>query len=149
MRFLVDTSVLGRLANTADALHKVASDAIEELHRQQHGLCIAPQNLVEFRNFATRAIQFNGLGMSASMAGTEIAGFEARFHLIPESPNIHQAWKVLVHAAGTLGKQVHDARIVAICQVNNIDCILTFDVVHFTPLAAHVPGLTIVHPASV
>jgi len=34
MAMLVDTSVLGRLANRADASHSVAKAAIAELHRR-------------------------------------------------------------------------------------------------------------------
>lgn len=52
-------------------------------------------------------------------------------------------------AAGVTGKQVHDARLIAICQVYGITNILTFNVRHFTRMAAFVPGLVIVDPASI
>jgi hypothetical protein len=55
----------------------------------------------------------------------------------------------LVSTAGVIGKRVHNARIAAICQVNGISHILTLNVSHFASLAAHVPGLAVVHPASV
>lgn len=54
MAMLIDTSVLGRLANRADLAYPVATAAIAELHRRGEGLHVTPQNLVEFRNFATR-----------------------------------------------------------------------------------------------
>ncbi len=54
MAFLVDTSILVRLANTADALHAVATRAVLELHQRGELLHITAQNLVEFRNVATR-----------------------------------------------------------------------------------------------
>ena len=77
------------------------------------------------------------------------AAFEADFSLIPESHAIFPAWKTLVHAAGILGKQVHDARLVAVCQVAGVQNILTFNTGHFMRLAACVPGLAILHPATV
>jgi hypothetical protein len=51
---LVDTSILARLPNTADPFHAVAVHAVLELHRRGDVLHITPQNLIEFRNTATR-----------------------------------------------------------------------------------------------
>jgi predicted nucleic acid-binding protein len=53
MAHLVDTSVLARLANTADPFHAVAAQAVLELHRAGEVLYLTAQNLVEFRHFAT------------------------------------------------------------------------------------------------
>ena len=75
--------------------------------------------------------------------------FESVFTLCEEGPAIYPAWKALVSAAGVIGKQVHDARLAAICQVSGIDQILTFNTRHFTRFIPHIPGLTIVDPASV
>jgi hypothetical protein len=53
---LIDTSILDRLANTADVQYPVAVHAALELHRQGESLHVTPQNLVEFRNAATRPV---------------------------------------------------------------------------------------------
>jgi predicted nucleic acid-binding protein len=87
--------------------------------------------------------------MSIAEVEAHRADFESDFNLIAESPDVYDAWKAIVHAAGVIGKQVHDARLVAICQVAGIDHVLTFNVGHFTRLAACVPGLTVVDPATV
>jgi predicted nucleic acid-binding protein len=50
---------------------------------------------------------------------------------------------------GVIGKQVHDARLVAVCHVHKITHLLTFDTGHFKTLAGIGPGLVIVDPASV
>ena len=55
MAFLVDTSILVRLANSADPSYPVADRAVVELHLRGEVLHITTQNLVEFRNDATRA----------------------------------------------------------------------------------------------
>ena len=77
MAVLVDTSLLGRLANRADVLHSVAKAAIAELHRRGEVLNITPQNLIEFRNFATRPAGVNGLGLTALAAEGLASTFEA------------------------------------------------------------------------
>jgi predicted nucleic acid-binding protein len=100
MAHLVDTSILGRLANTADAFHAAAARAVVELHRRGEVLHVTPQNLVEFRNVATRPTAVNGLGLSLLEAEAKAAAFEAAFPLLAETPDIYPAWKTLVGALG-------------------------------------------------
>jgi predicted nucleic acid-binding protein len=147
--YLVDTSLLLRLANPSDQQYAVADNALSRLENQGERLHIAPQNLVEFRNGATRPVEVNGLGLSASVAEAQAEEFEKKFTLLSETPEIYLAWKTLVEAAGVIGKQVHDARLVAICQVYGVSHILTFNVRHFARLALFEPGITIVDPASI
>ena len=77
------------------------------------------------------------------------AGFEAVFPLLPETPDIFPAWKALVGALGIIGKQVHDARLVAVCHVHAVTHLLTFNVAHFVRMAGSGPGVVVVDPASV
>lgn len=149
MAWLVDTSVLARLANHADAKYPAADRAVVELHRRGELLQITPQNLIEFRNVATRPVAANGLGLTAPAAEAKALVFETAFPLLEETPRIYPAWKSLVATLGVVGKQVHDARLVAICQIQGIEHVLTFNVGHFSRLAAVVTGLTIVDPAHV
>lgn len=79
MSHLLDTNVLVRLANVADARHAVAARAVLELHRRGEVLHITPQVLVEFRNMATRPLALNGLGLSAVEAEAKAGVFEATF----------------------------------------------------------------------
>src|SRR5689334_25114683 len=149
MAVLIDTSVLGRLANRADVSHAVATAAIAELHRRGEGLHVTAQNLVELRNFATRPVSANGLGLAATAAEGLAATFEAAFPLLGETPDIYPIWKALVGALGVVGKQVHDARLVAVCHVHGVAHLLTFNVAHFTRMAGFGPGVAVIHPASV
>ena len=149
MAYLVETSILARLANPSDAYHSVATHAILTLHRQGESLRTSPQNLIEFRNCATRPTNVNGLGLSPAVAEMKTATFESLFPLLPETPDIYPAWKALVQANAIIGKQVHDARLVAVCHVYGISHVLTFNVQHFARLAAFGPGLIVVDPHSV
>ncbi len=149
MSYLIDTPLLLRIVNRADVQHVAAETVIETLRHQGKMLHIAPQNLVEFRNGATRPIEVNGLGLSSSVVEGHAEEFEKKFRLLPKRPEIFPAWKTLVKAAGVTGKQVHDARLVAICHVYALTHILTFNVRHFAQLAKFGPGVTIVDTASI
>jgi hypothetical protein len=69
MAYLIDTSVLARLANVDDLSYPAAFHAVTELHRRGEVLHIAPQNLVEFRSVATRPAAVNGLGLTSGSSG--------------------------------------------------------------------------------
>jgi predicted nucleic acid-binding protein len=147
--YLIDTSILARLANASDAQHAVSARAVFELHRRGEVLNVTPQVLVEFRNIATRPVAVNGLGLSTVDAEAQAATFETRFPLLSETPDVYPAWKALVGALGVIGKQVHDARLVAVCHVHGVTHFLTFNVSHFLRMAGFGPGLVVVDPASV
>jgi predicted nucleic acid-binding protein len=149
MAHLIDTNVLVRLANAADAQHAIAARAVLELHRRGEALHLTAQVLIEFRNVATRPAAVNGLGLSTVDAEAQAGGFEATFPLLAETPDIYPAWKALVGALGVVGKQVHDARLVAVCHAHSVPHLLTFNVGHFVRLAGFGPGVVVVDPASV
>src|SRR5947207_11745385 len=93
--FLVDTSILVRLANRSDPSYPVADRSVVTLHLRGEVLHLTPQNLVEFRNVATRPAAVNGLGLSAAAAEMKAADFETLFPLLAETPDIYPAWKAL------------------------------------------------------
>jgi predicted nucleic acid-binding protein len=144
MAFLVDTSLLVRLANVAEALHPIAKKAIAELHRRGELLHITPQNLVEFRGVATRPKAANGMGLIPADAEAHATAFEASFPSLPDTPGIYPAWKSLVTALGVIGKRVHDARLIAVCHSHQVSHLLTFNVAHFASMAAFGPGIVVV-----
>jgi predicted nucleic acid-binding protein len=149
MTYLIDTTILGRLANVKDMQHAVAARAVLELHRQGEVMHVTSQVLVEFRNVATRPVSSNGLGLSTVDAAALAMTFEARFPLLAETPDIYLAWKALVDALGVGGKQVHDARLVAVCPVHSVSHVLTFNVSHFARLAGFGPGIVVIDPPTV
>ncbi len=149
MNYLLDTSILMRLANASDAQHTLTIKAIAILRRQGHELCITAQNLIEFRSGATRPIANNGLGASPVAAAQEAAKFEANFRFIAETPQVYPTWKTLADTLGVTGKQVHDTRLVAVCHVHGITHLLTFNVRHFLRFQTLGPGLAVVDPSTV
>jgi predicted nucleic acid-binding protein len=149
MAHLLDTNILARLANSTDAQHAVAARAVVELHRRGEVLHLTPQVLIEFRNLATRPKAQNGLGLAIVDAEAQAAGFEASFPLLGDSPAIFPAWKALVGALGIIGKQVHDARLVAVCHIHAVTHLLTFNVSDFKRMVGFGPGVVVVDPATV
>jgi predicted nucleic acid-binding protein len=147
--YLIDTTILARLANAADAHHAVAAHAVLELHRRGEVLHVTPQVLIEFRNVATRPVAVNGPGLSTVDAEAQTATFEARFPLLADTPDTYPAWKLVVGALGVIGKQVHDARIAAVCHAHGVTHLLTFNVSHFARMAGIGPGIVVVDPARV
>jgi len=147
--YLIDTTILARLANATDAQYAVAARSVLELHRRGEVLHVTPQILIEFRNVATRPLAVNRLGLSTVDTEAQTTTFEARFPLLPETPDVYPAWKALVGALGVIGKQVHDARLVAVCHVHGVTHLLTFNVAHFVRMAGFGPGLVVTDPASV
>jgi predicted nucleic acid-binding protein len=145
----VDTSVLARLANTADPLCPTAARAVVQLEARGEVLYLTAQSLIEFRNVATRPKSINGLGMAVADAEAEAAFFELAFPLLEETRDIYPAWKTLVMALGVIGKQVHDAKLVAVCHIHGVTHLLTFNTGHFTRFSSFGPGLIVVHPATV
>lgn len=91
----------------------------------------------------------NGLGLSPREAIAKAVIFEAAFPLLPETSDIYPTWKAIVEGLDVIGKQVHDARLIAICHVHLVTHLLTFNVSHFRRIAGFGHMVTVVDPATV
>jgi predicted nucleic acid-binding protein len=149
MPYLLDTSILARLANSNDVTHARAVQPVERLHCTGESLLVSPQNYVEFWNVATRPQSGNGLGLQPATVHGLIDAFEKRFLLVEESPAIYPALRKLLGRIEVVGKQVHDARLVAICHAHQLSHFLTFNVRHFVRFADLPPGIVVVEPKDV
>jgi hypothetical protein len=69
VRILLDTNVLPRLANPADAEYAMVRGAVNALSSRGDELCFVAQNLVEFWNACTRPAERNGFGLAAGEGG--------------------------------------------------------------------------------
>jgi predicted nucleic acid-binding protein len=147
--YLIDTSILARLANSADAQHADAVRAVLQLHRSGELMHVTPQVLIEFRNVATRPKAQNGLQLSTADTEVQVEAFETVFPLVGETPDIYPRWKELVTGLAVIGKRVHDARLVAVCHTHGITHLLTFNMGHFLQMARAGPGVEVVHPVDV
>ena len=117
MSYLIDTSILVRYTSIEDPDSLTAVAAVSNLHRQGEDLHITGQNIIEFWNVATRPKSVNRLGITPNGVNAITAMFANRFPVLEDTPQILAAWKALVVKAQVMGTQVHDARLVAVCQV--------------------------------
>ena len=145
MNYLVDTNILSRLAEPGHAMHHPALDAVKRLTRQRHRLHVVPQNLYEFWVVCTRPTSVNGLGKSASEAVAELTGVKSLFILAEDTPSVFTNWERLVASNPVIGKNAHDARLVAAMTVHGLSHLLTFNAKDFRSYS----GITTVTPADV
>jgi predicted nucleic acid-binding protein len=127
MIYLVDTNVLLRSIQQADPMHADARRAASTLTRQDQQLSIVAQNLIEFWAVATRPAVNNGLALSIDDTAQHVAIFKRIFTLLPDTPEILPEWERLVDRHKVIGRQVHDARLVAAMKVHSITHLLTFN----------------------
>lgn len=131
MSYLVDTNVLIRSLSPAHAEFAVADGAIAEVRKQGATLHLVAQNLYEYWVVATRPIADNGFGLSAQDATFELKRLRNLYTVLADSPAVLNEWEALVSSIGVIGKNAHDARLVAAMMVHGISHLLTFNLRDF------------------
>ncbi len=147
MAYLLDTGILLRLVDKQDRLHDVVRIALGTLGNQGTQLWIAAQNVAEFLNVATRPVANNGLAM-APVRAVELfeREIESICSVLEDTDATHLQFKQLVTKYSIVGKQVHDARLVAMMLNWRIESILTLNDRHFRRYESE--GITVVTPAN-
>jgi predicted nucleic acid-binding protein len=145
MSHLIDTNVLLRLAQPKNPDRREARRALRTLRRHPEFLGIIPQNLIEFWAVATRPASYNGLDLTVDETARQIGKLKALFTLLPDSSDILPEWEQLVVKHQVLGKQAHDARLVAAMNVHKVTHLLTFNAADFK----RYEGITVVSPSSI
>jgi predicted nucleic acid-binding protein len=143
MNVLLDTNIPGRMAEAGHPQQQIAVDAVAALIQRGDSPCLVPQVLYEFWVVATRPIASNGLGLSVTEADAEVSRLERLYALLQDSPAIYSEWRRLVAVHQVVGKNAHDARLVAAMVVHGITHVLTFNPGHFTRF----PGIVVLEPA--
>ncbi|MCB0172288.1 MAG: type II toxin-antitoxin system VapC family toxin [Anaerolineae bacterium] len=140
--YLLDTNILLRAVQSQAPTHQLAVAAVASILESGDNVLITSQNLIEFWAVATRPIEANGLGWSSKVVETEVNQWRQQFPLLDERPQIFTEWLQLVTQFHTKGKQVHDARLVAVMQAYGLTHLLTFNGTDFE----RYPMITVVHP---
>lgn len=128
---LVDTNVAFRRYLPRDDLHTLVRSVTDRFSRSGEPLWVTPQILLETRALATRPTEANGLGMSSTQARRLSDLIEADFPLLPEIPDVFAHWKDVVDKYEVVGRQVYDARLVAVMLAHGVTRLLTFNASHF------------------
>lgn len=122
-----DTNILLRSAEPAHPTHQQAVESVKKLLQNGDRVCLIPQNLIEFWNVATRPLDKNGFGWTPAKTDAEISRLESLLTVLPDTQAIYREWRKLVLQHSVIGKQVHDARIVAAMNAHQITKLLTFN----------------------
>jgi predicted nucleic acid-binding protein len=69
--------------------------------------------------------------MSTTDASALAATVERVFPLLPETPDIYPQWRRLVDRYDAKGRQVYDARLVAVMMANSVTHLVTMNPTHF------------------
>jgi predicted nucleic acid-binding protein len=131
MRILLDTNVLCRLAERGHPDHPIAENAIAELRRGQHELCLVPQVIYEYWVVVTRPVAENGLGMSTTDVDMAVTLWLEVFTLLPDDQGLFLLWRELARLHDAKGKSAHDTRLVAAMNRHGLTHLLTFNVADF------------------
>jgi len=145
MLFLVDTNVAARRILTEDPLHTMIKRAVDTLIVRGDVVMITAQNLVEFHALATRPLDANGLGLSSTEANKQARDIAAIFPLLEETPDIYTQWRMLMENYDVRGRQVYDARLVAVMLAHDVTNILTTNTAHFRRF----PEITVLEPKDI
>ena len=96
MAYLADTNILLRFLEPKTLLCEAARQAVTTLRAAGETIYVAPQNIIEFWNGATRPEQANGLGLTPEQVESEVLQIESLFPMLPETPALYEEWRRLV-----------------------------------------------------
>lgn len=132
MKIVLDTNLLTRNIQPDHPSHTQARNAIVTLRRRGDELCVLAQNLYEFWVVCTRPpTQYDGFGMTAAQAHAELANAKGLFALYRDPAGLYDEWEKLVVHHEVMGKNAHDARLVAAMNLHGLKHILTFNASDF------------------
>ena len=123
----VDTNVLLRSIDDGHVAQPIARDGLFALRDRGEILSIFPQNLIELWAVATRPLANNGLGWDIDRAEQELAALKNLFVVLADTDAILGEWERLVIRHRVMGKQAHDAHLVASMLVHRVTHLLTFN----------------------
>lgn len=110
---LADTNVWVRTLRPDDHQQLTAVDAVISLRTAGHQLAVVPQVFYELWSVSTRPTANNGLGFSVEQAIGDQRRILDSSELFQDDSGVFDAWRDLVAKYGIMGKQAHDARLVA------------------------------------
>lgn len=142
---LLDTNVLLRYLVIEAPEHPVVAGAVSRLETRGASFAITTQNVVEMWSVVTRPTVGNGWGFSIAVADDYVRDALESFELLEDDSTFFFRWRGLVNAHQVSGKQVHDARLVAVMRTYRVPGILTLNPSDFVRYS----GIQVVHPARV
>lgn len=126
---VVDTNVLLAATDTTRAAHAAATAFLNEDERR---LALTPQIVREYLAVATRPVDANGFGLTTHDAIANVHEFLDDMDLLAEDAAATNLLMRLVSDHQVVGKQVHDANVVAVALAHGARAIVTDNIRHFS-----------------
>ena len=145
MRILIDTNVLLRVRDAGDPRHAECVAAVDALESQAHSPYVCMQVLGEFWGVSTRPRDLNGMSLSVESTAEQVSRISSAFPCLSETSDTASRWLQIVTERRVVGRQAHDARLVALMLSHGISRLLTLN----TPDFARYPEITPLTPAEV
>ena len=124
---LLDTNILIHANQPASPHYATITHKLNEFAKNKQELMICSQVLYEYYVAVTRPLTQNGYGLSSEDAIVQINIFKSAYTFIDDSENIFAEWVSIINKYKTMGKSAHDARLVAVMQVQSIHQIYTMN----------------------
>jgi predicted nucleic acid-binding protein len=133
---LVDTNVLLSATVPLRPLHHAALLVLNDWPNQGMILATIVQVYREYLVVATRPVEANGLGMGVEDALANVAAFQGRMRLLIDNEQVWDRLRALIASCRCLGKQIHDANLVATALAAGVPRLVTAnygDFIRFSP----------------
>ena len=128
MRWLLDTGVLLRMIHSTDPQGRDVEPAITRLLRRGDRLACGVQNVAEFWNVSTRPESSRGgFGLSLTETRRRLDVIQRLVGVVFERDAAFAIWQDLLVTHAVSGKQVHDAKLVALMKADAITDVLTLN----------------------
>jgi predicted nucleic acid-binding protein len=135
---VVDTNVLLSATAPLRPHHHAALRVLNVWPNEGIVLATGSQVLREYLAVATRPVTANGLDLAAEDALANVAAFRGRMRFLLESEPTWDRLRALIATYGCLGKQVHDANVVATALTSGITKLVTANTTDFRRFATEI-----------
>jgi predicted nucleic acid-binding protein len=135
---MLDTNVLLAATDEGRPEHRDALTVLNDWAAAHAGLCTSGQVLREYLSVATRPAARNGLGLKLPDALGNVRAIRERTTLLAEDSRVADRLLGLLADVECLGKQVHDANLVATMLVHGIATVVTINLADFARFERHI-----------
>lgn len=126
----VDTNVLFHARVTQSPFHQVADEMLTQFVATGNKIWLSRQIFREYLSVMSRLGKFP-IAIPIASLTDDIQEFESRFEIAEDGPQVTASLLTLLNTIPTLGKQVHDANIVATMLASGVTKLLTQNVADF------------------